>query len=425
MSETRQTGAEADDADRADETGFDAPERGSAEELLDARRHRRARTRCATRRRTSWPRPSWTCSRARSWASGRPSRTASTTTSSCRAPLTPDDLAAIEARMRDEHRGRPSVRAQRADARRGAARSSPSATSRSRSRSSTTSLRGGRARRHADAARRPSTSRARSSTCAAARTSRAPGKIGPFKLLDGRRRVLARRREAADAPARLRHGLGDAGGARPVPVAPRGGEEARPPPARRPARPVQLPRRLARARRSGTRRASASGGRSRAPCASSRSGAATRRSARRSSSRERLWQQSGHWDLYGDNMFIVESEDQTVQPQADELPGDRRSSTGRQLRSYRDLPLRFNEYGRLHRNERSGTLSGLTRVRQFIQDDAHIYVRPGPARRTSSRRSSARSARPTAGSASSRASRSRRSRTRRSAIRRSGSAPRR
>src|SRR6185295_15072904 len=46
------------------------------------------------------------------------------------------------------------------------------------------------------------------------------------------------------------------------------------------------------------------------------------------------------------------------------------------LRSYRDLPLRFNEYGRLHRNERSGTLSGLTRVRQFIQDDGHIYVRP-------------------------------------------------
>src|SRR6185503_18437082 len=49
------------------------------------------------------------------------------------------------------------------------------------------------------------------------------------------------------------------------------------------------------------------------------------------------------------------------------------------LRSYRDLPLRFNEYGRLHRNERSGTLSGLTRVRQFIQDDAHIYVRPDKA----------------------------------------------
>jgi threonyl-tRNA synthetase len=46
------------------------------------------------------------------------------------------------------------------------------------------------------------------------------------------------------------------------------------------------------------------------------------------------------------------------------------------LRSYRDLPLRYAEYGRLHRNELSGALSGLTRVRQFIQDDAHIFVRP-------------------------------------------------
>jgi threonyl-tRNA synthetase len=46
------------------------------------------------------------------------------------------------------------------------------------------------------------------------------------------------------------------------------------------------------------------------------------------------------------------------------------------LRSYRDLPIRYSEFGRLHRNERSGSLSGLTRVRQFIQDDAHLYVRP-------------------------------------------------
>ena len=46
------------------------------------------------------------------------------------------------------------------------------------------------------------------------------------------------------------------------------------------------------------------------------------------------------------------------------------------LRSYRDLPLRFSDFGRLHRNERSGTLSGLTRVRHFVQDDAHIYLRP-------------------------------------------------
>jgi threonyl-tRNA synthetase len=90
---------------------------------------------------------------------------------------------------------------------------------------------------------------------------------------------------------------------------------------------------------------------------------------------ERLWRQSGHWDLYRDNMFLVESEGQTFSLKPMNCP----ESTfvyRSHLRSYRDLPLRFNEYGRLHRNERSGTLSGLTRVRQFIQDDAHIYVRP-------------------------------------------------
>jgi threonyl-tRNA synthetase len=90
---------------------------------------------------------------------------------------------------------------------------------------------------------------------------------------------------------------------------------------------------------------------------------------------ERLWRQSGHWDLYKENMFLVESENQTFSLKPMNCP----ESTfiyRSHLRSYRDLPLRFNEYGRLHRNERSGTLSGLTRVRQFIQDDAHVYVRP-------------------------------------------------
>ena len=90
---------------------------------------------------------------------------------------------------------------------------------------------------------------------------------------------------------------------------------------------------------------------------------------------ERLWQQSGHWDLYRDNMFLIESEGQTFSLKPMNCP----ESTfiyRSHLRSYRDLPLRFSEFGRLHRNERSGTLSGLTRVRQFIQDDAHLYVRP-------------------------------------------------
>ena len=90
---------------------------------------------------------------------------------------------------------------------------------------------------------------------------------------------------------------------------------------------------------------------------------------------ERLWQQSGHWDLYRDNMFLIESEGQTFSLKPMNCPESTfvyRSN----LRSYRDLPLRYSEFGRLHRNERSGTLSGLTRVRQFIQDDAHLYVRP-------------------------------------------------
>jgi threonyl-tRNA synthetase len=90
---------------------------------------------------------------------------------------------------------------------------------------------------------------------------------------------------------------------------------------------------------------------------------------------ERLWRQSGHWDHYAENMFIVESEKQLFSLKPMNCPESTIVYRSK-LRSYRDLPLRLSEYGRLHRNERSGALSGLTRVRQFIQDDAHIYVRP-------------------------------------------------
>ena len=90
---------------------------------------------------------------------------------------------------------------------------------------------------------------------------------------------------------------------------------------------------------------------------------------------EKLWRQSGHWDQYAENMFIVESEKQLFSLKPMNCPESTIIYRSK-LRSYRDLPLRYNEYGRLHRNERSGTLSGLTRVRQFIQDDAHVYVRP-------------------------------------------------
>ncbi|MBI2778085.1 MAG: threonine--tRNA ligase [Chloroflexi bacterium] len=90
---------------------------------------------------------------------------------------------------------------------------------------------------------------------------------------------------------------------------------------------------------------------------------------------KKLWEQSGHWANYDDNMFKLESEGHTFSLKPMNCPESTFIYRSK-VRSYRDLPLRLNEYGRLHRNERSGTLSGLTRVRQFIQDDAHVYVRP-------------------------------------------------
>jgi len=90
---------------------------------------------------------------------------------------------------------------------------------------------------------------------------------------------------------------------------------------------------------------------------------------------KRLWEQSGHWEYYQDNMFKFEVEGEIFSLKPMNCP----ESTyvyRRSLRSYRDLPLRFSEMGRDHRNERSGTLTGLVRVRQFTQDDAHIYCRP-------------------------------------------------
>jgi threonyl-tRNA synthetase len=89
---------------------------------------------------------------------------------------------------------------------------------------------------------------------------------------------------------------------------------------------------------------------------------------------KKLWEQSGHWEHYQDHMFKVEVEEQLFSLKPMNCP----ESTlvyRHALRSYRDLPLRFADMGRLHRNERSGTLSGLFRVRQFTQDDAHIFCR--------------------------------------------------
>ncbi len=137
----------------------------------------------------------------------------------------------------------------------------------------------------------------------------------------------------------------------------------------------------------------------------------------------RVWEQSGHWDHYRDNMFILDIEGQAYSLKPMNCPESTYIYRAR-TRSYRDLPLRYAEYGRLHRNERSGVLHGLTRVRQFIQDDAHVYVRPDQLADEMRRLIEMVKCR-TAGSGSSRTMSSRRSPTGRSATRRSGSGPRR
>ena len=86
-----------------------------------------------------------------------------------------------------------------------------------------------------------------------------------------------------------------------------------------------------------------------------------------------LWETSGHWEHYRENMVQVESDGEPYALKAMNCPGHMLmfASEGR---SYRDLPLRFHDQGVLHRNEASGVLSGLTRVRQFAQDDAHCFI---------------------------------------------------
>lgn len=87
-----------------------------------------------------------------------------------------------------------------------------------------------------------------------------------------------------------------------------------------------------------------------------------------------LWETSGHWSHYRQNMFLVDSTDgEPMAVKAMNCPGHM-LVFGTSVRSYRDLPLRLHEQTPLHRNEASGVLSGLTRVRQFSQDDAHCFV---------------------------------------------------
>jgi threonyl-tRNA synthetase len=85
-----------------------------------------------------------------------------------------------------------------------------------------------------------------------------------------------------------------------------------------------------------------------------------------------LWEKSGHWDKYADNMFTTSSEHREYAVKPMNCPGHVQIFN-QGLKSYRDLPLRMAEFGCCHRNEPSGSLHGLMRVRGFTQDDAHIF----------------------------------------------------
>ncbi len=88
---------------------------------------------------------------------------------------------------------------------------------------------------------------------------------------------------------------------------------------------------------------------------------------------KQLWVTSGHWEHYEENMLLVESEGQTYSLKPMNCPGHMLVFAS-EVRSYRDLPIRYHDQSVLHRNEASGVLAGLTRARQFCQDDAHCFV---------------------------------------------------
>lgn len=85
-----------------------------------------------------------------------------------------------------------------------------------------------------------------------------------------------------------------------------------------------------------------------------------------------LWEKTGHWDKYRENMFVTESEKRDYALKPMNCPGHV-IIFKQGLKSYRDLPLRFGEFGQCHRNEPSGGLHGIMRVRAFTQDDGHIF----------------------------------------------------
>ncbi|WP_413379176.1 threonine--tRNA ligase [Alkalihalobacillus sp. 1P02AB] len=90
---------------------------------------------------------------------------------------------------------------------------------------------------------------------------------------------------------------------------------------------------------------------------------------------QRLWEESGHWEHYHENMYFAKVDEQNFALKPMNCPGHMLIYK-QALRSYRDLPIRYSEFGQVHRHESSGSLNGMLRVRSFCQDDAHVFVRP-------------------------------------------------
>jgi threonyl-tRNA synthetase len=86
-----------------------------------------------------------------------------------------------------------------------------------------------------------------------------------------------------------------------------------------------------------------------------------------------LWETSGHWEKFRENMFVVEHEDATMAIKPMNCPGHIICYRTGPVKSYRDLPIRMAEFGQCHRNESSGSMHGLMRLRAFTQDDGHIF----------------------------------------------------
>jgi len=97
----------------------------------------------------------------------------------------------------------------------------------------------------------------------------------------------------------------------------------------------------------------------------------------------KLWETSGHWQNYKDDMFVLDIEKEKWALKPMNCPGHCLIFDSRD-RSYKELPIRMAEFGIIHRNEASGALTGLTRVRRFVQDDTHVFCMPSQVKSLSS-----------------------------------------